>query len=65
MTPTETETVAVQPSQSQPAEPTVESLSGFAEGTVLTDGSIIRGSYDENGKLIGWHKEAPTQGGNA
>lgn len=48
-----------QPSPSQPQAPTVKSLSGFDEGTVLPDGSIIKGSYDENGKLIGWHKEMP------
>ena len=38
-------------------EITVESLSGFAEGTVLSDGEIIKGTYDEQGNLIGWHKE--------
>jgi hypothetical protein len=51
-----------QPSSSQPTEPTVKNLSGFDEGTVLPDGSIIKGSYDEQGKLVGWHKE-PAQGG--
>lgn len=38
-------------------EPTVESLSGFPEGTVLPSGEKIVGTYDENGKLIGFHKE--------
>lgn len=47
-----------QPSQSQPVAPTVKSLSGFDEGTVLPDGSVIKGSYDEEGNLVGWHKEA-------
>lgn len=40
-----------------PAEPTVKSLSGFDEGEVLPDGDVVKGSYDEAGKLIGWHKE--------
>lgn len=46
-----------QPSQSQPEAPSVKSLSGFDEGTVLPDGSVIKGSYDAEGKLVGWHKE--------
>lgn len=39
------------------AKVTVKSLSGFDEGEILPDGDIVRGSYDENNKLIGWHKE--------
>lgn len=42
-----------------PTEVTVESLSGFEEGTVLPDGTTVRGSYDESGNLVGWHKEPP------
>lgn len=45
-----------------PETPTVESLSGYAEGTVLDTGEIIKGTYDENGVLVGWHKEAPAGG---
>lgn len=52
-----------QPSASQPEAPTVKSLSGFDEGTVLPDGSVVRGSYDAQGKLVGWHKE-PKQEAN-
>jgi len=36
---------------------TVKALSGFEEGEVLPDGEVVRGSYDEDGKLVGWHKE--------
>lgn len=42
-----------------PAEATVLSLSGFNEGDKLPDGSIVRGDFDQAGKVIGWHKEAP------
>lgn len=52
-----------QPSQSQPAERTVKSLSGYQEGTVLADGSVVVGDYDTNGKLVGWHKQAPAPKG--
>lgn len=52
-----------QPSDSQPTEPTVESLSGYKEGTVLSSGEIVKASYNDEGKLIGWHKEnAPAKG---
>ncbi|HVB24115.1 MAG TPA: hypothetical protein VNG51_19410 [Ktedonobacteraceae bacterium] len=53
-----------QPSQSQPPAPTVKSLSGYDEGTVLSDSEVVKGSYDENGKLVGWHKEVPGRDGN-
>ena len=37
---------------------TVESLSGFPEGTVLEDGTKIVGDYDpDTNEVIGWHKE--------
>lgn len=39
---------------------TVKSLSGFDEGEVLSDGEVVKGTYDENGKLVGWHKEPTT-----
>lgn len=48
---------------SQPGSKTVKGLSGFDEGTVLPGGETIKGTYDETGKLIGWHKEAPAAGG--
>lgn len=51
-----------QPSPSQPAAPTVKSLSGFDEGTVLAGGEVVKGSYDDKGVLIGWYKEAPAGG---
>lgn len=37
---------------------TVETLSGYPEGTVLPTGEVVKGTYDEQGKLIGWHKES-------
>ena len=42
-------------------EVTVESLAGIPEGTVLEDGEKVVGTYDEEGNLVGWHKE-PTGG---
>jgi hypothetical protein len=36
---------------------TVESLSGYPEGAEVR-GEVIVGDYDENGTVIGWHKEA-------
>lgn len=41
---------------------TVESLSGVADGTVLASGEIVTGSFDLNGKLTGWSKNAPKEG---
>lgn len=41
----------------QPA--TVKDLSGFDDGEILSTGEVVRGSYDEHGKLVGWHKDAP------
>jgi hypothetical protein len=38
-------------------EVTVESQAGVPEGTVLDNGEKVVGSYDENGTLVGWHKE--------
>lgn len=41
---------------------TVLPFGGFTDGEVLPTGEIIRGSYDENNNLIGWHKESPAGG---
>lgn len=43
------------------AELTVKDLSGFEEGTVLEDGETVVGSYDDDGKLVGWHKQPATE----
>lgn len=53
----------MQEQTAQPAAtaPTLKDLAGFDEGHVLIDGSIVRGDYDENGVLAGWHKEPPAQ----
>lgn len=53
---------ATQPSPSQPEAPTVKSLSGFDEGTVLSTGETVKGTYNDAGILIGWHKESPAGG---
>jgi hypothetical protein len=54
----------VEPTQTdtgQTAAPvSVKSLSGYDEGQVLSSGEVVKSSYDEQGKLIGWHKVAPT-----
>lgn len=46
---------------SEPVEPKVtdpvEALAGHPEGTVLPDGEKVVGSYNDEGELIGWHKE--------
>ena len=39
---------------------TVKDLSGFDEGHVFPDGSVVVADKDVNGKVIGWHKAAPT-----
>lgn len=44
-------------------ERTVKNLSGYDEGSVLPDGSVVKGTYDENNNLVGWHKEVPNAGG--
>lgn len=58
------ETPQAQPAPQEPTQPTVKSLSGFDEGAVLADGSVIKGDYDDSGVLIGWHKEMPAEGGS-
>lgn len=51
-----------EPTPEKTPEATVKSLSGFDEGAVLESGEIVKGTYDDNHNLIGWHKEAPTEG---
>jgi hypothetical protein len=47
---------------SQPIEiVTVESLSGFPEGTIDKNGETIVADLDDKGNVIGWHKE-PAEG---
>ena len=35
-------------------------LSGFEDGHQLPDGSVVRNDTDDNGNVIGWHKEPAT-----
>lgn len=37
-------------------EKTVEELAGVPEGTVIA-GEVVVADYDDEGKVIGWHKE--------
>jgi hypothetical protein len=46
-------TAPVEAPQNGPAD------SGFEDGHVLPDGTVIRHDKDENGNYAGWHKEAP------
>jgi len=39
------------------SQPTIEELSGHSEGEIVVNGEIIVGDYNENGTLVGWHKE--------
>ncbi len=51
------------PTQATPlTEVSVKSLSGFDEGTILSTGEVVKGTYDQNNQLVGWHKEAPAEG---
>lgn len=55
-----------QPSASEEqAAVTVEALSGHKEGTVLPSGEVVKGSYDADGNLVGWHKEPAAEEGQA
>ena len=35
----------------------VEALAGVPEGTVLPDGEKVVATRDEEGNIVGWHKE--------
>lgn len=50
--------------QEQPKQDPMIALSGYAEGTVLPDGEVVRGDRDSAGNLIGWHKEPAAAGGS-
>lgn len=50
------------PTDATPEVPrTVKQLSGHDDGEKLLDGTTVKGDYDANGNVIGWHKEPATE----
>lgn len=47
--------------QTSPSLPTVKDLSGIEENTILDTNEVIKGTYDADNILVGWHKEQNTQ----
>ena len=46
--------------QTSPTLPNVKDLSGIEENTVLDSNEVVKGTYDVNNILVGWHKELVT-----
>jgi hypothetical protein len=40
----------------------IKGMSGHDENEKLADGTVVKGDYDQSGKLVGWHKEVITEG---